>query len=380
MGPIKDGPNNNNNNKTNNKNNNNNNKQKSKSSPNPNKVRGGKGTSPIGIAYSDKQSFPRKNVRSERFKNCEAIGTMLGSVAYTIATKFYINPGLATSFPWLSVQAQRWQQYRFHSLKFIYISRSASTAPGSVIMSPDYNSFELQPATEAIASNTQDAVENSCWARIECPLDIPSMFPLGPRKLIRSANIAGDLSTYDAGRFFLCTVGMASAIAVGRLWVEYDVELFVPQSTPATLTSPQTISQYTAGAIAQSLVTGVGAALNWDTNLYDPLGAGLAVLGVITPPLGVYHVYGIFSVSTSIATNLQVSVQVLKNNASLTTQPIVHIMNMPSSVILPIVSMSFDDIVVISAPGDNIRVLVTATGTGVISVSNTAAALNLELC
>jgi hypothetical protein len=146
--------------KNNNNNNNNNNKNRSKKR---NKENGKKEFARVAapVAYSQKQEFPnRDRMTSRRIKNSEFVATIVGSVSFNSDQKFVINPGLVGTFPWLSVLAAEWQQYRIHKMCFRYETRTSTSSVGSVILSPDYNVVDVAPSTEQIASNTQDAVEN----------------------------------------------------------------------------------------------------------------------------------------------------------------------------------------------------------------------------
>jgi hypothetical protein len=145
-----------------------------------------------------------------------------------------LNPGLAATFPWLSSQAQAWEEYRFNKLKFCYYTRTGSSTPGSVQLVPDYDAADAAPATEQIASSFQDVVEDAPWKNLECQLASQAMFPMGPRKFIRSGALAAnlDIKTYDAGQLFICTTD-GTAVNWGKLWVEYDVELSVPANPAA---------------------------------------------------------------------------------------------------------------------------------------------------
>ncbi len=286
----------------NNNNNNNNNSRKIEYAP---------------MAIGQKQSFPHKPMRSRRIQNSELVASITGSVAFSASQSFAINPGLPASFPWLSVLAKQWEQYRFHSLCYRYVTRTATDEKGSIILSPEYNPRDLPPTTESQASNTQDAVEDVIWRNLECHLDATSMFPLGPRKQIRSTNLSGDMSVYDAGRIFICTTGEDSTDEIGKLWVDYDVELYVPQNSPSEYTGPISTSVFYRDAI-QANVSGVATAMNWNIQLYDPLRIGTGVGGVFTPPAGCYLFRGFIGLGDDTDEDLISSVTIHKNGSPLT--------------------------------------------------------------
>jgi hypothetical protein len=258
-------------------------------------------------------------MRSHRFTNSELVGSVLGSVAFA-ATKYPVNPGMSGSFPWLSVEASKWEQYVFHKLRYRFVTRTSTATTGSVILSPDYNVRDLRPTTEEQATDTQDAVEDAVWKELVCVLDPRAMFPSGPRKLVRSANVAGDANLYDAANFYVCTVEEANADAIGKLWVDYDVELFVPQNSPNDGSAGSTITTYGGRASAQSFTTATPAPVQFDAQTYDPLGIGAASTGVFDPAAGTYKIdfEGIFK-DTS-AETFTVLVEMFKNGAALAPQ------------------------------------------------------------
>jgi hypothetical protein len=325
------------------------------------------------VALAQRQKFPSASAQQpRRIVNSELIQSINGSVSFT-ANRFVVNPGLAATFPWLSVIAADWQQYRFHRLQFRYVTRAATSQAGSVILSPDYNPIDIPPSTEARASNTMDAVEDVVWKEITCPLTPSAMFPIGPRKQIRSTNVAGDLQAFDACRFYLCTVEQADTTAIGKLWVDYDVELYVPQNSASVATAPQKSSEFVR-ATAQTFTTTVGAALDFDnaaTN-FDPLGIGNDASGVFTPAAGTYLVFFTATFADSNASDKsEVNVEIQKNSASL-TNPAIQYQAVYNAAAPAQTSLSVWGFVTCNGT-DTVRVWVTftsATGT-LTSVANT---------
>lgn len=126
----------------------------------------------------------------------------MGTSGFTVANTFALNPGLSTTFPWLSTQAVGWEQYKFNKLKFCYYTRTGTSTPGSILMVPDYDAADAAPTTEQIASAYRDVVEEVPWIEeFSCTLDPRAMLEPGNRKYIRTASLAAnlDVKTYDAG-------------------------------------------------------------------------------------------------------------------------------------------------------------------------------------
>lgn len=245
---------------------------------------------PVAVSSTQQFRVRAPMTRQSRFSNSELIATVQGTVGFT-AIKYVANPGLAATFPWLAVEASKWEQYRFHMLRFRYVTRTGTSTVGSVILSPEYSVRDPAPLNEVQATDTQDAVEDVPWAPISTTLDVAAMYPSGPRKLIRLGPTTGDINLYDSANLYVCTLEMAAAASVGKLWVDYDVEFFVPQNSAEAGTLPSATSFATRGA-DQKYSSGAQAVVDFGNFLpgFDPLGIGNPVAGVYTPPAGVYYV------------------------------------------------------------------------------------------
>lgn len=194
-----------------------------------------------------------------RIVHRELVDSVVGTVAFTVAKTLALNPGLAASFPWLSVMAQGWEQYRFRKLKYCYYTRTGSNVPGSVMLAPDYDAADAAPASEQIASAFQDVAEDAPWKDIDCTLTQLSMAGGQSRKFTRSGALAAnlDVKSYDSGNMHVCTVD-GTAVNWGKLWVEYDIDFFVPQ-LPPTGQLALVGGQFT-GATAQTAANPFGTA------------------------------------------------------------------------------------------------------------------------
>lgn len=212
----------------------------------------------VAAAYAKGQKTQSPNISTSkistglttRIRHRELIYSVIGSSTFTVQTTFALNPGIAATFPWLSTQAASWEQYRFNTLRFCYYTRCATSVPGSVMLVPDYDAADAAPVTEQIASSYRDTVEEVPWIEEFCceldPMAMCDGFKMN-RKFTRIGTVSGtDIKTYDVGNLFLCTTD-GTNVNWGKLWVEYDVELYVPQ-LPA---SGQTF--------ISGLITGVGS-------------------------------------------------------------------------------------------------------------------------
>lgn len=137
----------------------------------------------LGLANKgqvDGSTGPPKFVNSQngwRIQHREYIQDVFSSTAFELIN-FFINPGLSTSFPWLSKIAQQFEQFKFHGLIYEFRSTSAdalnstNTALGTVIMGTDYNAaapnFPNKPIMEQNEWTTSAKPSCSFMHPIEC--------------------------------------------------------------------------------------------------------------------------------------------------------------------------------------------------------------------
>lgn len=195
-------------------------------------------TAPQGNSVQIPQFSPGRH--GVQVAHSEYIGDLLcGTSTPSIFTlsDFDINPGLATTFPWLSQIAQNFESYRFHGLVFEFKSLCTDNTAtfaglGSVIMAAQYNSANSNFVNKFQMENYDGAVSckpsQSMVFGVECdPRDIPEN-----HLYIRSGDLAAnqDIKTYDMGQMQIASVGCPVASQqLGEIWVSYIVDLMSPK-------------------------------------------------------------------------------------------------------------------------------------------------------
>jgi hypothetical protein len=277
----------------------------------------------VSTSYSRKlTTVAPKITRGNNGKSCRIahreliLASIPGSTTFTVQSVISLNPGLSASFPWLAPQAGQWEQYKVHKLNAIYTPLAPTSTQGTLTLSPDYDASDPTPTTETQLSDNLDTVEDSCWQDIECVLDVAAMMGLGPRKYVRPCAIAGDIKTFDVGKLFVASNNETGTTAIGKLWLDYDFEFFVPQNSPNPDTYPQQTSFFTRNA-NETFTSTTAAPLQFDSVIYDPLNFGPIAAGVFTPPAGVYRIEYQGSFQDSSNEEFVVDVQFLKNSATL---------------------------------------------------------------
>lgn len=162
------------------------------------------------------------------------------SGAFNIAT-YPIQPGNASTFPWLALLAQYYEQYRIIGMTFEFKSTSGdgmsstNTALGTVIMSAQYDATKPAPVNKLQMENHQYAMS----AKQSCSMMFPVECGRGQDSLedlyIRVNNwqpTSFDTKMYDFGNFYIATFGQqGSNINIGELHCNYVVELLKPSVT-----------------------------------------------------------------------------------------------------------------------------------------------------
>jgi hypothetical protein len=274
----------------------------------------------VSASYSRKITTvaPRiiKSGKSFRVQHRELVNSSVsGSATFAIQNSLALNPGLAATFPWLAPQAGQWEQYVVHKLSAIYTPLAPTSTAGTVTISPDYDASDPTPTSEIQLSDNYDTVEDSVWQDIVCLLDVGAMMASGPRKFVRPCQVAGDIKTFDIGKLFVATNNGSSA-AVGKLWLDYDFEFFVPQNSPSPSTFPQQTSFFTLNG-NQTFTSNTPTPLDWDTTVFDPLNIGPPNAGVFTPPAGVYRIEAQVTGRDSASEAFEIVTYLYKNGATL---------------------------------------------------------------
>lgn len=180
------------------------------------------------VTKTAKPKFTPMQNGNTRLRHCELVSTITGTDAFT-TTSFNINAGLSELMSWLSVIAGNYESYKFHKLRFRYVHSCSSTTTGNVYLTVDFDPQDPPPYNERQMSNYQGTVSGSPWTDFQYDC---TQANLSKRKsyFVRNSSETApttDLPLYDTGVFTVATVGTGTA-ALGKIWVEYDVELQTP--------------------------------------------------------------------------------------------------------------------------------------------------------
>jgi hypothetical protein len=237
--------------------------------------------------------LPLKNLRAKGnvFKHREHVADIIATSSFTVQS-FPINPGLQSSFPWLSQVAQAYEQYAFIRLVYEYKSLSANstnTAPGYVIMATNYNSLDGLFPDKATMENYQFANSGkpgtSFIHPVQCSRDETPISNL----YVRTTNIANgtDVRLYDLGLFQIATGGSSSALGlIGELWCTLEVA-FIKAKLSSAIGYELLTDHYTLATSSIGDHNTFGYPINKYPNSGSTLGSNIADAYAISLPSSV---------------------------------------------------------------------------------------------
>lgn len=191
-----------------------------------------------------------------RVRHKEYIADVVSTTASGFTTtKFSVNPGLISTFPWLAKMASNYESYEFNALCFHYEPTCPSTNSGSVILAMDYDAADPAPATKTEAMSMHSRSRASPWQECHMLSDLKDLKKFGTQRYNRNEVLAPnlDIKTYDVGNLFV-SVDKATVGTLGELHVSYDVSLMTPQLPDFTGYSAKVVSG--APAISDTQIWG----------------------------------------------------------------------------------------------------------------------------
>lgn len=168
-----------------------------------------------------------------------------------------INPGIDTTFPWLSQIAANYEQYKIHGMVFEFRSSYSDTVVGSetsgtlgsIIMATEYNSDRPVFQSKAEMENHEYSVSGRPADSFLHPIECANKESPFKVMYIRShgENDEKSLTLTDLGRFSIASDGIAVAgDKLGELWVTYHVEFLKPKmNAPSADESDPTVFYHT---------------------------------------------------------------------------------------------------------------------------------------
>lgn len=220
---------------------------------------------PTSIGYSHIQESKMKKTR---IRHCEQLQEIAGTnSAYSLAYTFPLNPGMASTFPWLSAVAQQYEAYEFKSIRVHFMPYVSSATAGYVAINVDYDPSDTAstefPNKQAFC-DYDGAVQGNCWEVVS--LDVKCPNPEGPkRRSCRFGTLSGnfDLHNYDHGTLNIAVGSQASTANIGTMYIEYVVDFYRPTVNPTGTANGYVRS---TGSTSCSVSAFLGTSINYSAN------------------------------------------------------------------------------------------------------------------
>jgi hypothetical protein len=203
------------------------------------------------------------NSQSVVVRHKEFLGEIRSSTDFTIQRSYPLNPGRPDTFPWLSRIAGRFQEYAFKGVVFHFVptsgSISSTQALGTVMMQTSYRTTDAAPVSKIEMLNEFWSSESVPFEPFAHPIECdPKENPFNVH-YVRSGDVPNTdtLLAYDLGRTFVATSGQSTdGVAIGDLWVTYEVELKKPLlSSDVTAPAQYNLSSFEPGTAATMFLT-----------------------------------------------------------------------------------------------------------------------------
>ena len=177
-------------------------------------------------------------LRETRVRHREYLGDVISSStsgAFSI-NSYALNPGNVLAFPWLSVIAQNFDQWKPNGVVICFKSTSStyngsSQALGTVIIASDYDLTDSTYSSKIEMENSEFAVSakssDNILHPIECNINERQVKTLKCRGITTPSD---NLQWYDLCNFQVATQGITgTSVNLGELWITYDITFLKEQ-------------------------------------------------------------------------------------------------------------------------------------------------------
>lgn len=231
---------------------------------------------------------PELHNRSDKtvcIRHREYITDIIASSGFNLQS-YEINPGLSTTFPWLSQVAEAFEEYRFTGIVFEFKTLSAdyttasSAALGYVIMATQYNTLSPNFPDKITMENYEFANSGKPSVTFLHPVECKrALNPVSELFVRTGAITTGDLRLYDHGNFQIATGGNTGSGVIGELWCTFEVEFYKPKLV-TSIGSELKTDHWVLGSVTSTQPMGTLQVLQPGSNL----GTALSETMIIFPP------------------------------------------------------------------------------------------------
>lgn len=187
-----------------------------------------------------------RNRQSVTFTNREFFSNLTtpsdAATTFRVMVNALVNPANPQVFSWLASIADHFEEYKILKFKVIYEPSCTSSTTGQVVIGCDYDPQDPEPTDWSQVSSWKGAKHGSAWAPLTFYADKNirrrSTYYTGVSSLDdTTATNTEDVRETSAARLYVCHEGVtnngvafAANTVIGKLYVEYKIKLFIPQS------------------------------------------------------------------------------------------------------------------------------------------------------
>jgi hypothetical protein len=223
----------------------------------------------------------------------EYVADIYSDSANVFAYEVYdLNPGSASTFPWLSNIAQRYEEFEAIELTPHYETASPTTASGKVILAIDFDPADPTDAgTKQELLNDDKTRSGPLWQSFNQPVDRAK---LRKRLFVHDDTVdagtsgAGAIARQqDIGHLFVATTAtsLGASVMLGELWIRSRIRLYTPVlHVPTSFTSVTRKNQSLGTAAITDMLAAVGGGFIAAADVGDVqnIASGIAIGGAGT--------------------------------------------------------------------------------------------------
>nr|AQU11760.1 capsid protein [Cruciviridae sp.] len=225
----------------------------------------GSGSLPEMVNTAEGTIIRHREYIGDVYTGTNVAGTTGGPSQFNITT-FAVNPGLQATFPWGAGVAINYQEWEPRGIIFEFKTTSSdsnnvsssSINLGSVIMANDYNVLNPVFTNKQEMENTEAAGSCKPSQSMTCELECdPKYNPMG-KYFVRNGLVnVSDLRFNDLCNFSIATVNIPTgasgiSIAIGELWMTYEIKLLKPIQPSVTGTNLVSSHLAVSGSISSA--------------------------------------------------------------------------------------------------------------------------------
>lgn len=189
---------------------------------------------PVANSISVMNKQPTINQRNGRViirhrEYFSSIGNTTSNTGFQPIITEFLNPGLARQFPWLSKIANNYESYRFTKFNVHYLPNCPTSTLGSLMFVLDFDVNE-QP----FISDSEMLNSNKCVSITPYTEKVVEYSTAEVNKMFSSRMVTDRVyPKAEAVQYYFCRMnvalsGVAANASLGRLFLDYEVELRTP--------------------------------------------------------------------------------------------------------------------------------------------------------